>query len=39
VVPLFGMVFWEHIPMMLMLERFENEQQTYKEPDFFVAYA
>jgi len=39
VVPLFGMVLWEHIPMTLMLERFEDEQQTYKEPNSFVAYA
>jgi hypothetical protein len=38
-VPLFRMVSWEHISMMLMIENFEYEQQTHEELDSLVAYA
>jgi hypothetical protein len=38
-VPLLGMVLWQHILMMLMFEHFEDEQQTHEEPNSFVAYA
>jgi hypothetical protein len=37
--PLLGMVSWEFIPMMLMLEHFEDEQWTHKELNYLVAYA
>jgi hypothetical protein len=33
------MVSWEHIPMTLMLEHFEDEQWIHKELDFFLTYA
>jgi hypothetical protein len=36
---LLGMVSWELIPMMLMLEHFEDEQQTHKQLNYLVAYA
>ncbi len=37
-VPLLGMVSWEHIPMTLMFEHFEDEQRNHKKFDSFVAY-
>jgi hypothetical protein len=38
-VPLLGMVSWEHIPMTLMFEHFENEQRTHEKFDSLIAYA
>jgi hypothetical protein len=31
------MMSWEHIPMTLMLEHFEDEQQNHEKLDFLIA--